>query len=111
MKTVFTFLLFLMGCLLSCVPEKVDLVPVGTKDTIRNLENRLSRNIGDTCILEKHWFNYFDGKYYLEEYKTVTKVESERRLKANFVWVNKGKPQERLIEGVIYQRAVVVRKY
>ena len=111
MKTIFAFLLFLTGCLLSCVPEKVDVVPIGTQDTIRNLENRLSRNVGDTCILEKHWFNYFDGRYYREEYKTVTKIESERRLKTAFVWIDKGKPLERLIEGAIYQRAIVVRKY
>jgi hypothetical protein len=111
MKTIFTFLLLLFGGLLSCVPEKVDVVPIGTQDTIRNLENRLNRNVGDTCTLEKHWFSYFDGKSYREEYKTVTKVESERRLKTAFVWVHKGKPLERLVECSIYQQAVVIRKY
>lgn len=111
MKTIFVFALLLMGCLLSCAPESIDVRIVGSNDTIPLIENRLNLSIGDTCIVEKHWLNYFDGTYYREEYKTVTKIESERRLKTAFVWAAKGTPRERLVEGAVYQLAVVVKKY
>jgi hypothetical protein len=111
MKTILVFLLLLLGCLWSCIPEKIDLVPVGTKDTIRNLENRLNRSVGDTCNLEKHWINFFDGRLYRVDYLTVTEIESKRHLKTKMTWIHKGEPLEDLVEGVAFTKAVVVRKY
>jgi hypothetical protein len=110
MKALFLFLL-LTGCLLSCVPEKVDVVPIGTQDTIRNLDNRLNRNVGDTCTLEKHWINYFDGRLYRVDYLTVTDIESKRHLKTKMTWIHKGEPLENLVEGVTYTKAIVIAKY
>lgn len=111
MKKLFISLLLLSWCLVSCTTEKIDVVILGGNDTIPVIENRLNLSINDTCIIEKHWINYFDGDYYRVKYSVVTKTESEQRLKAGFVWAFKGDPRERLVEGVSFSRGIVIAKY
>ena len=109
MKKIILFLFFLS--FFGCTPNKVDVKITESGDTIRNVENRLNRSVGDTCIVERKWFSYFEDTYQREQFRLVTKVESEQRLKTEFTWLHKGESREKLVEGVSYKQGVVIAKY
>ena len=117
MKTkIVLFVVLLLGCLFSCIPEKIDVVKLNSSDTIlniKNIENRPNLSIGDTCIVEEHWFSFFNGANYPSIYTVLTKEESEKRLKTQFALFMLGREDKPkgASEGFTYHKAIVIAKY
>ncbi|MFA6514442.1 MAG: hypothetical protein WCT50_04130 [Patescibacteria group bacterium] len=118
MKTkIILFTVLLLECLFSCIPEKIDVVKLNSSDTIqniKNIENRPNLSIGDTCIVEEHWFSFCNDINYPSIYTVLTKEEAQKRLKtqfAIFMLGNESRSLKRVSEGFVYHQAIVIAKY